>query len=788
LLQRLVINRLMEGDTNGDGKLAKDELPERARAGFEELDADKDGVLNSEEIRAMAALAPEGRGGGGRGPGGPVGPGGPGGFVGGRGGPGGPGGGPGGPGGGRGGGGMPSVDPSPGKPLSPQDVENYPDHDLYDTTVLRTIFLEFDDENWEQNLADLYRTDINVTATATVDGVAYPNVGVNFRGNSSFFTVREGQKRSLNLSFDYADGDQRLYGYKTVNLLNSHADPSFLREALHAYVAGHYIQMPRVSWMRVVINGENWGVYVNVQQFNKDQLNEWYDTRDGARWKISPGGGGGGGLTWNGAGRENYEMGYQLKSDDNDTSWASLEALCKILDPSGGPVDTDELEKVLNVDQALWFMALDNVFIDSDGYFSRAADYQIYQDPVAGRFHMLPYDSNETFRFVSGRAYGGMGFSGAELPPLVYDNEPTRPLVMRLLSVPQYKARYLAHVRTIAEEWLNWDKIGPVAQRFHDLIKADVLADTRKLYTNEAFLGSLTELSDPNAARRIPGFKEFVELRGEFLLSHEDIAAPAPRIDKVRREAPDEGQGVRVIAHISGAEEAKQVFAYYGTSRFGAFESVPMWDDGRHEDGAAGDGVWAAMLPHSKTKGMVRYYVEARASGLTGTTTFMPSGAQHGAYRFKAKYPALGHVPVVISEVVAANSDGAVSPAGEHADWIELQNVSGQSVDLSGLYLTDAKSDPTKWRFPAGTTIEAGGYLVVWADGGAEGEGLHAGFKLDKDGETVRLIGRDSQANAVLDEIEFRNLRAGVSYGRIGDGSVRTLSVLRPTPGAANRE
>jgi molybdopterin-biosynthesis enzyme MoeA-like protein len=41
-----------------------------------------------------------------------------------------------------------------------------------------------------------------------------------------------------------------------------------------------------------VINGESWGVYVSVQQFNKDFVKEWFETTKGARWKVpgSPGG------------------------------------------------------------------------------------------------------------------------------------------------------------------------------------------------------------------------------------------------------------------------------------------------------------------------------------------------------------------------------------------------------------------------------------------------------------------------------------------------------------------
>ena len=95
-----------------------------------------------------------------------------------------------------------------------------------------------------------------------------------------------GSKRSLNLSFDFVDDKQALHGYRTLNLLNANGDPTFLRAVLYSEIARAYIPAPQVNFMRVVINGESWGVYVNAQQFNKDFLREYFATEKGARWKV----------------------------------------------------------------------------------------------------------------------------------------------------------------------------------------------------------------------------------------------------------------------------------------------------------------------------------------------------------------------------------------------------------------------------------------------------------------------------------------------------------------------
>ena len=83
----------------------------------------------------------------------------------------------------------------PGPHVEPGEVKNFPDKGLYESTVLRTVFLEFENKNWEQELQDFHGTDVEVPATLTVDGKKYSNVGVHFRGMSSYMMVPMGWNR-----------------------------------------------------------------------------------------------------------------------------------------------------------------------------------------------------------------------------------------------------------------------------------------------------------------------------------------------------------------------------------------------------------------------------------------------------------------------------------------------------------------------------------------------------------------------------------------------------------------
>ncbi|MEQ1573531.1 MAG: CotH kinase family protein [Vicinamibacterales bacterium] len=454
----------------------------------------------------------------------------------GRGGPGGPGA-PGGPPGGFGGRGFAPA--SPGRPLTPADVRSYPGIPLYDVATLRTIFLQFENADWESELAAFNNTDVDIPATATVDGKVYTDVGVHFRGMSSFFMVPAGSKRSLNLAFDFVNADQRIDGYQTLNLLNANGDPTFVRAVLYAEIASHYVPTPKTNYVRVAINGESWGIFVNAQQFNKDFTRDFFASTKGARWKVPGSPFGQGGMRYLGEDAEAYKRIYEIKTRDDGTPWADLVRLFRVLNETPASQLEAALEPILDVDGALKFLALEVALVNSDGYWTRASDYSIYQDEK-GRFHILPHDVNEGLAeegfgrgFIGGRPGGGppggfppgfppagfppggrgvqgFGQAGVDLDPLVGLDDATKPLRSKLLAVPSLRARYLTYVRDIASRWLDWNRLEPLVRAYQAIIAADVKADTRKLYSSEAF--------EADVSGSAGSLKNFVERRRAFLL------------------------------------------------------------------------------------------------------------------------------------------------------------------------------------------------------------------------------------------------------------------------------
>ena len=654
--------------------------------------------------------------------------------------------------------------------------------DLYDANTLRTIYLRFHDADWYEQLGDFYRTDVDVPADLIVDGKVYQSVGIRFRGSSSYFTVQN-EKKSFNIAVDYGDDRQRLYGYKTLNLLNGHSDPSFLREILYSRIATNYIPAPKANLVKLVINGESWGVYINSQQFNKDFLDEWFGTKAGVRWKVPPGRSSG--LVYNGDQPSAYQESYQLKTrvEEAPNAWQDLIQLCEVLESTPDDQLESELSAILDIDRALWFLALDNVFIDNDGYFSRASDYALYQDPK-GRFHLLPHDSNETFRFAGGGGPNSWQTDGQMLSPVSQEHDMMRPVINRLFAIPHLRARYLAHVRTIVNEWLDWDQLQPIIAEYQSLVDTDVKADDKKLYAYEAFATS--HIKDQGGGgqggrgrRATPSFKRFVEERAEYLLNHPEINKPTPTIVSVSTpKDPMANQPVQITVEIGGDVGVNAVILYYADGRLASFQSVPMSKDG---------AVYVGEIPAFPAGKKIRYYVEARSAKSDGATTFFPAQTEFAPLTYRVIASLADSSPVVINELMASNTKSLADPQGDNDDWIELHNVSDYAVNLSGMYLTDNQNNPRKWQFPDDTQIAPGGYLIVWADEDGNAEpGLHANFKLSRNGETVMLVDTDQRGNQVLDVIKFETQGEDVALGRVPNG-VGDFKSLEGTPGTQNQ-
>ncbi|MBR3493923.1 MAG: CotH kinase family protein [Clostridia bacterium] len=138
---------------------------------------------------------------------------------------------------------------------------------------------------------------------------------------------------------------------------------------------------------------------------------------------------------------------------------------------------------------------------------------------------------------------------------------------------------------------------------------------------------------------------------------------------------------------------------------------------------------------------------------------------------------------LVISEVMASNG----TYSGGHAyDWVELHNVSGGMLDLSGWMLSDSPKKPAKFVFPAGSRVKKDGYVLVYCTGDAgldpgSGSVFYAPFKLSASGDEAVLTSPGGETSTLSFGQQYGNISWGLPQGGTAYGYL-----TQATPGAKN--
>lgn len=159
-------------------------------------------------------------------------------------------------------------------------------------------------------------------------------------------------------------------------------------------------------------------------------------------------------------------------------------------------------------------------------------------------------------------------------------------------------------------------------------------------------------------------------------------------------------------------------------------------------------------------------------------------------------YFEVGYVPPVlyINEFLASNDSSYQDPDEDdddgdpQDDWFEIYNPGQHAVNIAGMYVTDKLSDLTMWQIPdtdpVKTTIQPGGFLLIWADKEMHQGPLHVDMKLSGDGEQIGLIAPNG--TTVIDSLSYDAQDADISWGRTPDGGAEWQFFNPPTPGASN--
>jgi hypothetical protein len=485
---------------------------------------------------------------------------------------------------------------------------------FYDWNYMPEIRITFKESNWDQILDSLkqMKDDQRLLADVTIDGQLYPDVGVRYKGNSSYFNVRKygDSKLPFNLKANFKRPEQKFPdGIETIKLSNVFRDPSFLREVISYEIARKYMPASRANFAKVYVNDTYLGLYNSTESLDDDFLKNYFNEKNGVLVKCDPEEWGSevkegcpegdkASLMYLGEDPDCYRTFYEMKSD---SGWQDLVQLTNILNN-----EPERIEEILDVDMALWMLAYNMVMLNFDSYTGRLShNYYLYRRK-SGQFVPIIWDLNLSlggFRFAD----SGKALSKEEMQtvsPFLYykEKDPTRPLITQLLSNPLYRKIYLGHIRTIVEENFVSGSFLERCREIQAFVDKAVREDGNKLYDYEAFQTNL-DSSAYAGKTEIYGIADLMEGRTKYLLNHPTIKYPAPEISSV--EHFQFGPTLAVQAQITGAQRA---FLAYKNGKKDAYTLVEMFDDSRNNDQMAGDNIWGATVEYDKK---IRYYIIA---------------------------------------------------------------------------------------------------------------------------------------------------------------------------------
>jgi len=624
--------------------------------------------------------------------------------------------------------------------------------DVFDVGI-RNIEIFFSQTNWDDSLDIYYANGLGerlVADSILIDGIADQNVGIKYKGNSSYNV--NNTKNPMNIKLDYINNGQSIDGYNVLKLSNGFRDPSFVREVLSYEMAREYMPSPKATYAKVTVNGTLIGMYTCVQSIDDDFTNENFYERKGPFFKVEntgisvPGCMGQLGILEYYSDTNCYQRAYEMESTND---WTAL----------GDFLDTlnnhfTEVENVMDIDRTLWMMAFENLTVSLDGPINSIPhNFYLFKDNN-GRFSPLLWDMNMAFgTFTNGLPNPVQTSDLQELDIFHNSTDASNKLTTQVFSSDRYKKMYVAHLRTIMNEQFTNNNYSTRALALQQLIDSDVNTDPNTFYSYTEFTSNINS-SVGSGPIPITGITELMSARITHLQGLSEFTVSPPTVSILNTTSVLPHSNVNITAQIQNTDYAYVGYRFKFSDRF---EKIQMFDDGNNGDGSAGDGVYGATINVDARDVQYYIYAENNDAGI-----FSPERAEKEFHQIAVVSG------LVINEIMAANLSVLTDQSGEYDDWVELYNGGNSAINLNGFYLSDNENDLTKWSFP-NTTIQANDYLIIWCDtAGSSQSGLHTTYRLSADQEEVYLS--DPSGN-VIDAVHFVNMPTDVAYARVPNGN-----------------
>ena len=325
-----------------------------------------------------------------------------------------------------------------------------------------------------------------ISYQSSLGTVFYDSIGFRARGNTSLSS----QKKSFKIDFNRFVSAQKFQGLEELNLNGEHNDVSIMRSYLAQYLlraAG--LASARTSYVKLYINNEYKGLYINVEHLDDEFLDLRFPTEaNGNLWKCFYGAD----LTWWGSNPGAYQSVYELKTNKDSADYSALLNFINVLNNTPASGFACAIQEVIDVDLFLRNIALEILMGQWDGYAYNKNNYYLYQRESDSKMVYLSYDLDNTF----GIDWFNINWALRNVYSWSPGNQ-ARPLYTKLMAVPYFKDRFTFHMLDILNTIWIVSELQIVLEEKQQLITPAALLDDFKGldygYTDQDFLEALQQ-------------------------------------------------------------------------------------------------------------------------------------------------------------------------------------------------------------------------------------------------------------------------------------------------------
>ena len=328
---------------------------------------------------------------------------------------------------------------------------------LFDKSKVHTIDILMDD--WDAFLETAAEEEYT-SCTLVIDGETFSNIGLRAKGNNSRrLTERYGLDRySLKIEFDhYQSGTY--HGLDKFSLDSSFQDNSYMKSWITYDMMNHMdVPTPLCSWVWVRVNGEDWGLFLAIEEPEEAFAKRSFGNAYGQLYKPD----------YKKLDDENADV-HLRYIDENIASYDNIFRNAKF-----DPTDVDKqriidairvlstgenLETVIHVDEVLRYFTVQVFVVNLDSYLGRTGhNYFLYEEN--GVLQILPWDYNLAFTTYS------LGMPDPINDATLYVNYPIntpasgeimrkRPLYHNLMKHDEYYAQYHEYFDYLIESYFE---------------------------------------------------------------------------------------------------------------------------------------------------------------------------------------------------------------------------------------------------------------------------------------------------------------------------------------------